>query len=160
MVIISHDAASSRRRLVVPALVAALVLAPLAAVPAVAHEPAAALVVEPGTGEVIAPDETDATTPDVADVVIAPATDPVIVGEARVGGTLSVSSDPWGPEGVELAVSWYADGTLLDGVVGSDLALPPALVGARVHAELVGSLPGSGAEPVTRVTAATDPVME
>ncbi|MFJ4232821.1 hypothetical protein [Cellulosimicrobium cellulans] len=158
MVIISHDAASSRRRLVVPALVAALVLAPLAAVPAVAHEPAAALVVEPGTGEVIAPDETDATTPDVADVVIAPATDPVIVGEARVGGTLSVSSDPWGPEGVELAVSWYADGTLLDGVVGSDLALPPALVGARVHAELVGSLPG--AEPVTRVTAATDPVVE
>ncbi|WP_426309287.1 hypothetical protein [Cellulosimicrobium sp. E-16] len=168
MFLFSHDAASPRHRLLAPAVVAALVLTPLAAVPAAAQEPTqrpAALVAEPGAGPVVELVDAVGTAPsedvqETTEVVVAPRTSPVLVGEARVGATLGVASDPWGPDGVELAVSWYADGTLIDGAVATELEISPSLVGARVHAELVGSLPGSGAAPVTRATAATEPVAE
>ncbi|QUC00041.1 hypothetical protein [Cellulosimicrobium cellulans] len=157
MVILSFDAGATRRRLLVPALAAVLVLAPLATVPAAAQEPPA---VAPVAGDVTAPGDPVQGAPEPSepvDAVIVPGV-PTLVGEARVGETLSIVSDPWGPEGVEVTVSWYADGVLLDGAVSSELVVSPTLVGARVHAELVGSVPG--AEPVTRATAETDPVVE
>ncbi|WP_454041808.1 sunset domain-containing protein [Cellulosimicrobium sp. Marseille-Q8652] len=139
---------ATRRRTSAAVLVAALVLTPFAAVPA-----ASAADGEPSD---VASSEPAPTGAEVE--VVAPQDPPTVEGDAAVGAVLSLRSDPWGPDGVELAVAWFVDGVAIPGADEDALELAPEHLGHRIHAEVTGTLPG--ASPVTVATAETAPVRE
>jgi hypothetical protein len=75
---------------------------------------------------------------------------PTIAGTAKVGNTLTASSDPWGPGTVELTYEWYADDAPVG--TGTTLTLTEAMLGASITVKATGTK--SGYTSVTETSAA------
>ncbi|MGC4174605.1 5'-nucleotidase C-terminal domain-containing protein [Demequina sp.] len=65
---------------------------------------------------------------------------PAIAGTAKVGSTLTASSDDWGPAPVDVVYEWYAGGTKVG--TGPTLELTAALVGEEVIVKATGTKTG------------------
>jgi hypothetical protein len=74
---------------------------------------------------------------------------PSIVGAARVGVTLTVSSTPW-PQGTALSYQWLADGQPIPGATAQTLALTAGLRGKVITVQVTGV---KGTQTWTQVSA-------
>ncbi|MEE9965119.1 MAG: carboxypeptidase-like regulatory domain-containing protein, partial [Propionicimonas sp.] len=82
----------------------------------------------------------DPTADVVTDKLIAPA--PRVLGTAKVGYRLSVTSGVWAPSGVVLAYQWYASGVPVSGATGSSLLLSAGQRGKAMSVRVTGSAVG------------------
>lgn len=80
--------------------------------------------------------------------VIIPGT-PSVSGLAQVGETLTADPGVWGPDGVEFAYAWLADGVPIEGADGPTLVLDADLLDAEISVRVTGSKPGYGSESAT-----------
>lgn len=76
-----------------------------------------------------------------------------VVGDPKVGATLTAQSGGWTPAGVTLGYQWLSDGKLIEGATGQTFQPDAALLGATIQVEVTASLPG-----YTDATAVSDPV--
>ncbi|GAA1131759.1 S-layer homology domain-containing protein [Citricoccus alkalitolerans] len=74
---------------------------------------------------------------------------PTVTGEAMVTETLTVDAGDWGPEGVELAYQWNADGEVIEDATDSTLALTADHLGQAITVTVTGSLDGYESDSVT-----------
>ncbi|MGM7668592.1 S-layer homology domain-containing protein [Microbacterium sp. A93] len=65
---------------------------------------------------------------------------PTITGMAQVGQTLTAETGEWGPEGVELAYQWNANGEAIEGATEAALELTEANLGQQITVTVTGSL--------------------
>lgn len=75
----------------------------------------------------------------VAEYEISGAPTPTIAGDARVGETLTIASEPW-PEGTELAHQWSIDGAAISGANDASFAVPADATGKTVSVSTTGTL--------------------
>ncbi|MFT2753034.1 hypothetical protein [Clavibacter sp. Sh2088] len=78
---------------------------------------------------------------------------PAIVGQAKLGTTLSVRTGLWQPAPVTLDYQWYSDGQQIFGETGATLVVPGYVVGTRISVEVRGTRAGYAS--ATRMSAAT-----
>ena len=82
---------------------------------------------------------------------------PVLSGEPKVDGTLTLDTGTWSPAPDALAIQWLADGQPIEGVTAEPtLTLTPDLVGATISATVTATR--AGYDPVSAATAPTAPV--
>lgn len=67
---------------------------------------------------------------------------PRVLGTAKVGYRLSVTSGVWAPSGVVLAYQWYASGVPVSGATGSSLLLSAGQVGKAMSVRVTGVAAG------------------
>ncbi|MBT0994180.1 Ig-like domain-containing protein [Cellulomonas sp. DKR-3] len=65
-----------------------------------------------------------------------------VTGTATVGSTLTATPAGWGPEGVEYAYQWFADGSIVAGATSATLPLKGAQAGATIVARVTGFADG------------------
>jgi len=123
---VSRPAAGRRQSSVVVALLVALVASLFGASPALADE--------------LPP--------------VVPAATVSISGDASVGQTVTAEPGTWGPDGVTLAYTWFADDVPVDGQTEPELALAPDLLGRALTVRVTGSADGyapasKDSDPVT-----------
>lgn len=70
---------------------------------------------------------------------VAVVTPPEIVGEARVGSTLSVTEPVWSPADATTAYQWVRDGASIPGATSTELLLGTADVGKTIAVQAIGS---------------------
>ena len=82
---------------------------------------------------------------------------PTISGEPRVGETLTADPGSWGPEPVELAYQWNADGEPVPGATGVTFVPGPDQLGAVMTVTVTGTK--SGYNPASRTSEPVGPVI-
>jgi surface antigen len=83
---------------------------------------------------------------------------PVISGEPKVDGTLTLDTGDWTPAPDALTVQWLADGQPIEGVTGEPtLTLTPDLVGTTISANVTATR--AGYDAVSAATAPSAPVL-
>jgi hypothetical protein len=83
---------------------------------------------------------TDVTVSDGAPAPVPPR--PAVIGEARVGGTLSVDPGTWEPASTVLTYRWLRDGSPIADAEASTYVLTAADAGHLISAEISGTAPG------------------
>ncbi|MCW5954179.1 MAG: choice-of-anchor M domain-containing protein, partial [Propionibacteriaceae bacterium] len=112
----------------------------------------------PAYGFGLAPGATDSWTLSYVEPPELSAPTPTVTGAAVVGATLEVSAGSWGPEPVELAYQWLAEGAVIPGATGDRYTVTPAELGRQLSVAVTGSK--DGYPSVTRESEKTSKVTE
>ncbi|QTV78958.1 hypothetical protein [Microbacterium sp. NIBRBAC000506063] len=87
-----------------------------------------------------------ASAPAQAADEIAPPADLAILGDLRVGETVTVPTEGWAPDGVDLDATWFVDDEEItdpdEAIDPFDLTLLPGWVGQEVSVEITASIDG------------------
>ncbi|MDR0285898.1 MAG: CAP domain-containing protein [Propionibacteriaceae bacterium] len=83
---------------------------------------------------------------------------PVIIGAAQTGQTLSVTTGAWAPTGVALAYQWSADGVPVTGATAATYPLTSGDIGKTFTVAVTGTL--AGYTPTTATSASTVAVVK
>lgn len=84
---------------------------------------------------------------------LSPSPTPTIVGTARVGSTLSVTTGTWGPEPVSVSRQWLRNGSPISGATATTYRVAAADRGARLSVRVTASKDGYAS--ATRTSAET-----
>lgn len=84
---------------------------------------------------------TASDAPECPDTTVLPGT-VTVIGEARVGRTLTGDPGTWTPADLEFSYRWTADGTEIEGATGLTLTLTPDLLGRQVGFVVTGGASG------------------